>query len=164
MRFIAVTGVMFLASAISGQAMADCAVGGAWTQVMNLVSTLTNGSAPLGMTACSLAGEGTQEEHHLNGQLWDYKCGNSGSPSTGPGTPCFKPNIDLRRQLGTWSVANDATVDAAVTYDYTAFGGGYIAGPFKVYTDGTDYDFCDGTTSVGTFTLVATTGTSRVCP
>lgn len=149
MKHIIYASALLLASTMTGEAMAACTTGGSWTQVTTLVTTLTNNNAALGMTACSLAGQGTQEEHHNDNTLWDYKLGNSDP-------------IDPRKQIGTWSVANDGTTSATVSYLYD---GVTNSGPYTVYTDGTNYDFCDGTnTSVGTFTLVAATGTSRVCP
>jgi len=161
---ISILAGLILLVGVSGEAMAACSGGGGWTQVTNLVSTLTNSNAPLGMTACNAAGQGTQEEHHSNGELWDYKCGNAGSASTGLGTPCEKPGSDIRSKLGMWSVASDNSTNATVTYQYTSFGSA-TTGPFKVYTDGTNYDFCDaGGASVGIFTLEPTTGASRVCP
>jgi hypothetical protein len=155
------TALILLATLNSGHAVARCNNGQSWSRVQNLVATLTNGGGSLGMTACSSAGQGTQEEHHANGELWDYKCGNPGNFST----TCAKPAVDPRRQLGTWSVQQDGTPNATVTYDYTAFGNASV-GPLSVFRDGTTstYDFCDGNTSVGIFTLTPTTGTSRVCP
>ena len=161
MRHI-ITGTLVLASVMTGEAMARCNNGQGWSRVTALLSTLTNNNATLGMTACSLAGQGTQEEHHANFDLFDYKCGTT-EGSTLPGTACEKPDTDRRKKLGTWSVVNDNSNSATVSYSYTAFGSD-TSGPFRVFVNGSTYDFCNGNTSVGTFTLVETTGTSRVCP
>jgi hypothetical protein len=154
------TALILLATLNSGHAVARCNNGQSWSRVQNLVATLTNGGGSLGMTACSSAGQGTQEEHHANGELWDYKCGNPGNFST----TCAKPAVDPRRQLGTWSVQNNRTDHATVTYDYTAFGNA-PGRPLKVFRYRTTrrYDFCDADSSVGIFTLVPTRGRSRVC-
>jgi hypothetical protein len=151
------TGLILLATLNSGHAVAACNSSPPWSRVQHLIRTLTNGGAPLGMTACRSADQGTQEEHHADRELWDYKCGNPGNFST----TCAKPAVDPRRQLGTWSVQDDGTRHATVTYDYTAFGND-TEGPYKVYTDGTYYDFCQGP-SYKRFTLVPTRGRSRVC-
>lgn len=50
MKTIIISGVILLASAAAGEAMAACPTNASWTQVTDLVSTLT------GMTACSVAG------------------------------------------------------------------------------------------------------------
>ena len=165
MKFLISTlaGLILLVG-VSGEAMAACSNTGTWSQVTDLVTTLTNNHATLGMTACSAAGQGTQEEHHNDFELWDYKCGNAGSPSTGVGTPCEKPGSDIRSKLGTWSVSPDGLT---VSYDYTSFQPNAHTGPFTVYRDGTSssYDFCDaGGSSVGIFTLNPTLGTSPACP
>ena len=158
MKYIIFTGTLLLTSAMTGEAMANCAAGGGWTRVSALVARL-NGGLSLGKTACSLAGQGTQEEHHAGGELWDYKLGN-----TGPGT------VDPRKKIGTWSVSNNGSDNATVTYNYDAIGGPVTSGPYAVYRNGpvtnttTLYDFCSSSTSVGTFTLIVTSGTSRVCP
>ncbi|PPD50172.1 MAG: hypothetical protein CTY16_02285 [Methylobacter sp.] len=149
MKHMIFAGAFLLANALAGEAIAACSVGGGWTQVQNLVAEATNNSAALGRTACSSAGQGTQEEHHANGELWDYKLGD-GHP------------VDPRVQVGTWSVANDGTTNAAITYNY--FDGGSF-GPFKVFINAGVYDFCNASNvSVGTFSYIDTTGTSRVCP
>lgn len=140
-------------SVTAGEATARCNSGQGWNQVTALRATLTNNGASLGMTACSNVGDGFQEEHHDNGELWDYKLGN-----TGPGT------VDPRRRLGSWTVANDNSNQATVSYLYDAFGSNTTTGPFSVFVNGNDYDFCNGNTSVGIFRLIPTTGTSRVCP
>jgi len=167
------TGLILLATLNSGHAIADCTPppGSSWVRVQNLIRTLTNGGAPLGMTACSMPGQEptAQEEHHYagppstGGELWDYKCGNSSSLDSVSPT-CPKPAVDPRRQLGTWSVQNNRTDGATVTYDYTAFGNA-PGRPLKVFRYGTTrrYDFCDAGSSVGIFTLVPTRGRSRVC-
>lgn len=166
MRRIIFMGVMLFAISIGSQAMAACSEGNGWTQVTSLVSTLTGNGLSLGMTACSSTGQGTQEEHHYtggtSGELWDYKCGNAGAAPV-PNTVCAKPGADVRSKLGTWSVANDVSTNATVTYHYTAFGND-TSPALTVYTDGTNYDFCNGVSSAGIFTLEQTTGTARVCP
>jgi hypothetical protein len=162
MRHLPFTGLILLATLNSGHAIADCppSTGSSWVRVTDLTDTLT------GMTACSTAGQGTQEEHHADHELWDYKCGDS--PGTVSAT-CPKPAVDLRRQVGTWSVENDPGDTATVTYHYINFADGSPGaevGPLSVFRDGTTstYDFCADTNSVGIFTLKSTTGTSRVCP
>ena len=160
MKTIIMLGVILLASAAAGEAMADCPTNASWTQVTDLVSTLTN------KTACSAAGQGTQEEHHSNFELWDYKCGNNGSEPVS--ATCPKPASDPRSKIGRWSVAGDGTANAEVTYEYFVLGAPTetvenTEGPFKVYTDGTHYEFCSGTASGDVFTLPAT-GSGRVCP
>jgi len=166
MKYIIFTGAMVLASAVSGEALARCNQGQGWNRVHNLAAVLTNNGATLGMTACSNAGQGTQEEHHNGGNLYDFKCGPAGYPATSPGTACAKPDIDRRKQLGTWSVAVSGPANntrETVTYTYNAFGAA-TSGPLDVFVNGGIYDFCNGNASVGTFTLVPTTGTTRVCP
>jgi len=145
---------LLLASAITGEAMADCST----TPVTNLDTLL------LGNTVCDATAKydtcakhpgpgcivtmGIQEEHLAGSQLWDYKMGN-----TDP--------IDPRKQVGTWSVANNCSTDpsapATVSYTYN------VPGPaYKVYStvDG-NYDFCDGTTKVASVTIIP--GTNIGC-
>jgi len=153
-----ITGLLVLTSAMSSEVMARCLVGDGWTRVTNLSSALG------GKTACSLAGD-TQEEHHADGELWDYKCGDT-DPATPPGTACAKPDTDRRRQVGTWEVTGP--LGGRVSYSYTAFGN-VDTGPFIVFVKGGIYDFCtarllpSNRESVGQFSLLNTTG-SRVCP
>jgi len=156
MKHIIFTGTLVLASMMTGEAIANCNNGGGWSRVTALTSTL------LGRTACSSAGQGTQEEHHTADALWDYKCGTTDA-ATAPGTACEKPDTDRRRMLGTWSVDKDNSNQATVSYSYTAFGSA-SAGPFRVFVNGINYDFCDGPNSVGTFTLPNTTAGTRACP
>ena len=73
MKHIILMGTLVLSSTVTSEAMANCNPGGSWSRVNNLIATLTNNGATLGMTACSNAGQGTQEEHHANCELWDYK-------------------------------------------------------------------------------------------
>jgi hypothetical protein len=178
------TGALILASAMPGEVMAQCVAGGTWTRVTNLVETLTDPTRTaqlpgLGMTACDATATynntikypgqgpvvmGIQEEHHYGsgtgGDLWDYKCGDT-DVATGPGTPCEKPDTDRRKKVGTWNVDRNNDSRATVTYTYTDTG----AGPaLRVFTDGTVYDFCNGSTSVGTITLKPTTLGTRACP
>ena len=164
MKHIILTGVMLLASTISGEAVAACSSNILWSRVQNLTSTLS------GNTACNVdvakyaAGEGNQEEHNGDGTLWDFKCGPPGYTTAFPTAHCAAADLDSdrRTQVGTWTVDQDGTSNATVTYHYT--GGPDPEGPYAVYKMGTTYDFCDSSsTSVGQFTLESTTG-SRVCP
>ena len=63
----------------------------------------------------------------------------------------------------TWSVANDVSANATVTYNYPA-----LSGPYSVYFNGTNYEFCTAPNAapVATVTIVATGGDPnvRVCP
>ena len=174
MKQLIFMGMLLLASAMSGEAMALC--GGGWTRVTNLTATLT------GKTACSLTGDVKQEEHRAGGELWDYKCGDADAAV--PGTACAKPDIDRRKKLGRWEVQNDnspvlpnGTTRATVTHIYNAFPSGSVqevtTGPFSVYTNGTQYDFCKlddpmaenpVLTSDALYTLETTNGTRRCGP
>lgn len=136
-KHIIFTGALLLASALTGEAMADC--------TNNQVTDI--GNRLLSNTACSATGQGTQEEHYgsiTGGDLWDYKTGNVSHP------------VDPRRKLGTWS-SNGTTV----TYTYDAFGSA-TSGPYTVFsTGGSNYDFCSGSTVVASITVKS--GTNVGC-
>jgi len=152
MKYIIFTSTLIFTSIIPAKAMAACSTGGGWTQVSSLSTALS------GKTACSASGQGTQEEHHSNSDLYDYKCGTT-EGSTGPGTACEHPDTDRRKKLGTWSTSGDGLT---VSYSYTAFGSA-TSGPFTVFVNRGTYDFCSDSTSVGIFTLADTIPGSRVC-
>lgn len=138
---------LLLSSALYGQTIhANCTE----NQVQDLAGLLQ------GNTICVSNGSGgweSQEEHLVGGDLYDYKLGD-GDP------------VDPRKNLGTWSVANNNSTDATVTYTYTAFGPATAVGPFKVYrvgdTTSTTYDFCNGTTLSATGSLKS--GIESPCP
>jgi len=155
MKHIIFTGALLLSSAMAGEAMADCA-----TNPVTNLNTLLSGNTVCDATAtydtcikhpspgCKPTVMGIQEEHLTGSQLWDYK--------KGDGDP-----IDPRKQVGTWSVANNCstnpTAPATVSYTYN------VPGPaYKVYStvDG-NYDFCDGTTKVASVTIIP--GTNIGC-
>lgn len=164
MKQIFFTGAMLLTSALAGEALATC--DGILQQ--NL-TTLLSGNTVCDATATydtskpehptsGIKVMGIQEEHHGDGQLWDFKCGTTGNPSG-----CPNPDTDRRSQVGTWSVANDVSANATVSYNYPA-----LSGPYSVYFNGTNYEFCTAPNAapVATVTIVATGGDPnvRVCP
>lgn len=125
MKRLIVTGIVLFAG-VSGEAMADCSA----AQVTG--RTLT--ALIAGKTVCAVrGGERWQEQHRLDGTLWDYK--------KGPGHP-----VDPSEQVGIWGVNFAAN---NVTYTYTG-GSGYtytVHGPA-----GGPYSFCtapNGTEVVG---------------
>jgi hypothetical protein len=154
MKRIIFTGVLLFAS-VAGEALAVCDTG----HVDGLNALL------VGNTVCgSNVGntEQYQEEHHGNatvgevvGALWDYKLGNGDA-------------VDPRVPLGTWTLTNDSSSTATVTYLYNRWIPNATKGPFSVYKPdplGTKYEFCSGTTLERTATIVPTgDGSSRVCP
>jgi hypothetical protein len=154
MKHIIFTGALLLASAVTGEAMADCST----NQVVNVTSGAQNLTTLLtDHTVCDATAKydtsikhpgtgglvvmGIQEEHRADGQLWDFK--------KGPSNP-----VDPTTQVGTWSVAG-ADVNTEVTYFY----GATQSGPYKVYSTGaSSYDFCSGTTQVASVTVVNSIG------
>ena len=77
-------------------------------------------------------GDVWRERHDASGKLVDIKKG-------------LNDPVDPEKEVGTWSVTDDGTADAAVTYTYNAFGPA-VSFKYKVYkiksTTGT-HDFCD---------------------
>ena len=156
-------GILALTSVMTGEAMAACSPGGGWSRVRDLSGILG------GKTVCSLDGQGTQEEHHGTGTgtpLYDYKCGTTEAAPSPPATWCQKPDTDRRKLLGTWTVTGNNTGGATVQYFYDQLGPAFTTPQYKVFVDtaGTTYDFCNGTTPVGTFTLEPITSGTRTCP
>ncbi len=146
MKHIIFTGVLVLASAIAGEAMADCSTNQVTntSAVLNLTNLLTN------HTVCQAAGagepHGAQEEHVSGGVLNDFKKG-------------FSSQIDPPTQIGHWSVTG---TDADTVVNYTYLGGGG-SGTYKVFDNGGgSYDFCNGTAQVATVTVVTAINTG--CP
>ncbi len=131
MKPIIFTCTLLLASAATGEAMADCSTnrvaGGNALRDLLRANTICVPEAG--------GGWNSQEEHHANGELWDYKLGNNDP-------------VDPRKQVGTWSATNGA--NARVSYIY--FGSPDTpSGPFQVYLKsgnlgeaGSIYDFCTG--------------------
>ena len=166
-------GVLVLASAMTGEAMAQCST--------NRVNTTADLNTVLsGNTICvsKPGGWSSQEEHFAPvsvsgaGQLWDYKCGTS-DPATLPGTDCENPNIDRRKQLGTWQVSGSPTPPAntTVTYLYTAFGPPNVSATYQVYkisgalgTAGSIYEFCTALNATPSATGTLKLGTGAGCP
>jgi len=160
MKHIIFTAGLLLASALTGEVMADCAT----NQVTNLGALLLNNTVcdatatydtrpkhpELGVVTM-----GIQEEHlgtSTGGALWDYKKGDGHA-------------TDPRKKVGTWSLTSDGSTDATVGYIYDAFGSATAAIPYKVYsTGGANYDFCTvgGGTPVASVTIIP--GTNVGCP
>jgi hypothetical protein len=136
MKQLILTGALLLTCAVAGEALAAC----------NAKNQIKNSDLPKllsGNTFCvpNSGGWERQEEHHSNGELWDYKLGNT-------------DKIDPRKKLGIWS-ASTKGADSAVTYRYDAV----TTGPYKVYsTGGNSYDFCRGSTVEASGTLIRGTG------
>ena len=167
------TGVLLLASAVTGEAMANCSTNRVATQAA--LSTLFTGN-----TMCvAKAGGGwdAQEEHFTlsggTGQLWDYKCGPAGTAAV-PGTACAKPGIDTKRQVGTWTLKGISS-NGTIAYTYNQFGSTPVLSPatggYYVFRSsgilnqtGSTYDFCIANGS-GTPVVSATlnTGTTTAC-
>jgi len=108
--------------AFSNHAVAGC--GSPSIQVTgssNIIATLsgTATDTALGKTICTID---AQEEHHKNGELWDYKTG-------------LTTGIDPRKKIGDWSVTGDNVnyVYGSNNYSFTLFDNG-----------GGSYTFCDG--------------------
>ena len=146
MKHIIFISALVLASSMTGEAMADCST----NQVTNLGPLLLNKTvcdATATYDTCAkhpgpgcIVQMGMQEEHRGDGTLWDYKKG-----STDP--------IDPTTQVGTWTVANDNSVNATVSYIYVG-PPATTPIPYKVYSTGTGYDFCTvGGSPVASVTL-----------
>ena len=154
-KHIIFTGALLLAGALTGEVMATCNTG---TRVTNLAGT---SGLLVGNTACDgSSGNWNAQEFHsgtsgvLN-NLIDWK---HGTLSTDPTAP-----------VGTWSVTNDGSANATVTYAYVS--GAFPASPgipgstgspgatstytYSVWDAGSQkYDFCsDDTTLVTTVTI-----------
>ena len=152
MKHIIFSSVLLLASATTGEAIADCAT----NQVTNLGALLLNNTVcdPTATYDTSkpehpdsgIKVMGIQEEHlgdSSGGELWDYKKGDDHP-------------VDRRRKVGTWSIDSDGSDDATVSYIYDAFGPATAPVPYKVYATGAaGYDYCTvgGTTPVASVTL-----------
>ncbi len=130
MKLPMIAGAVALAFVAEG-AVAVCP-GAAANQLTDTALTdLLAGNLAAGSTMCaSRGGDSWQEEHHTNGQLWDYKLGDGHA-------------VDPRKQVGSW-VVTGAGAATEVTYTYT---GGSPVYSFKVYDDGGSYSFCNGTTA-----------------
>lgn len=127
----------FAVACVAEGAVAACSSPAA-TQVVDAdLTTLLSGN-----TVCAIqGGERWQEEHHANGELWDYK--------RGDGHP-----VDPRTRVGRWSVTN-----AVVTHDY----GGGAQYSYEVWDDGGTYSFCQaGVVDLDNVSVV--TGINRGCP
>ncbi|MBI3772163.1 MAG: hypothetical protein HY272_05650 [Gammaproteobacteria bacterium] len=84
------------------------------------------GTLLTGKMVCAVrGGDRWQEEHHSDGELWDYK--------RGDGHP-----IDPRKKVGTWAVSGSGA-NTIVTYTYTP-GGTYSYGVWD--NGGGSYSFC----------------------
>jgi len=148
MKHIIFTGALVLASAMTGEAMANCST----NQVRNLGVNPNLFNLLKGNTVCEGAGDaaaagpdkqwGVQEEHRWvsgnGGPLWDYKRGPSST-------------IDPPTQIGNWSVTGNGN-NSQVNYSYL---GGQGGGSYKVYDNGGSYDFCNGANRVATVTVVS---------
>jgi hypothetical protein len=116
---------IFLLTGVTGQAIANCAT----TPPATGLSTLLTGK-----TVCAIKNNGDkwQEEHHLNGDLLDFK--------KGPTDP-----VDPSKIVGNWSII-PATVASPekVHYDYGS-GGSY---EYSLHPTGTadEYEFCQDNT------------------
>jgi hypothetical protein len=134
MKKLIFTGVLVLASAMTGEAMAACS----GTQITdpNPV-TGTGGSTPTlttlltGNSMCQTLFEVAQEQHVSGGVLQDYKKGPFDAK-------------DKTTQIGTWAVSGTG-VRTIVKYTY-----GTDSYVYKVYLvtgtaghTGSTYDFCD---------------------
>ena len=151
MKQLIFTGALLLASAMTGEAMAQCTTGR-----VNSVSALT--TLLSGNTICVSNGAGgwdSQEEHIAGGVLMDYKKGPS-------------DRVDPTKVLGTWHVSGPALPPAntIVTYNYTAWTPNQSYA-YLVYLNsgtlnqaGSTYAFCTspGGTPVVIGTLKAGTG------
>jgi hypothetical protein len=139
MKQLFLAGALLLTCAVAGEAMAAC---DAKNQIKNSdLPKLLSGN-----TVCvpNRGGWEKQEEHHSNGELWDYKLGNS-------------DKVDPRKKLGMWSASTNGA-DSAVTYRWDTV----TTGPYKVYsTGGNSYDFCKGGTVEASGTLIK--GTNVGC-
>ena len=118
--------VILLCLSLSNNAIADCTTSPKVTDLIpsqNAVDVLNN------HTACYT---GSQEEHHPDGKLWDYKTGSLTDP------------VDPRRQIGEWSASG-----SSVTYQYLIGRVGEILtpgdGPYGFtlrYNGGNSYSLC----------------------
>ncbi len=129
---IILTTALLLTGVISGVAMAACP----GTPVADVSALLKD------KTVCQISPEHSQEEHHANGELWDYKLG------TNP--------MDPRQKIGNWSAAG-----TTVTYTYLGGGG---TGSYTISDNGGTYNFCNGAAVVATATIVPTIANTKVCP
>ena len=86
------SSALLLGLVLSNNAMAACADSG----------NAVDGSVFEGQTICYFT-PFTQEEHHANGELWDYK--------KGPSDP-----LDPKKKIGNWSYSSNR-----VTYTYPKF-------------------------------------------
>jgi len=159
-QHIILAGALLLASALAGEAMADCTTNQV-TSLGNLLFNKTVCDPSATYDTCTkhpgpgcVVTMGIQEEHlgaATGGDLWDYKKGNADP-------------IDPRRKVGTWSVANDNSTSATVSYIYDAFGPATTPIPYKVFSTAMGYDFC---TAVGNSLVASVTlrsGTNVGCP
>jgi hypothetical protein len=183
MKQLIFTGVLLLASAMTGEAMADCST----KQVLDLRKVLSGNTicapypAPVAVPPLPVIWD-SQEMHmgttnvSISGELWDYKRGgdtNIYPPATLPANV-----IDPTIKVGTYELLNQTNSPCGiitndckrVRYNYTAFNPNqtYI---FRVYrvsgtlgAAGSVYDFC----TVGAVTPSATgrlkIGTGAGCP
>lgn len=154
------TGVLLLASAVTGEAMATCTANRV-TGVQTLLS---------GNTICvAKAGGGweSQEQHYTPvsgvGQLWDYKLG--------PTSPTNQ--VDPSKQLGTWKQTTGTGLgNVLVSYTYNAF---TPSSPttlvFQIYrisgtlgAAGSIYEFCTASGATPSATGTLKLGVTGGCP
>jgi len=118
--------LIILSICFSSHAIADCS--------SNQVIGTAISTALSGNTICTT---GSQEEHHSNGELWDYKTGDTNHAT------------DPRKQIGEWSVSGDNVVynyddgHKTSSFSFTLFSNG-----------GNSYSFCDNSSEVASATIV----------
>jgi hypothetical protein len=143
LRHFFCVGALLLMNALPEEAIADCST----NQVVDDGNTNNNLSALLtNNTVCDATATydgvvmGIQEEHRNGGELWDFKKG-SADP------------IDPTALVGHWSVSGTGA-NTVVNYNYLSGDGN---GSYRVYANGGSYDFCNGSSSVATVTVVGGT-------
>jgi len=120
-------GAFLLGLTLSNNVIADCS----WPEVANASSTLSGNTVCVGAVGAWEA----QEQHHTNGELWDYKHG----PTS------LNDPTDI---VGGWSASSTSS---SVTYTYP-FGGStsytYTLHHNALPSGNTDYTFCSTSTTV----------------
>ncbi len=78
-------------------------------------------------TICVNSPEFSQEEHHIGGELWDYKKGDLDS-------------VDPRERIGGWLISGDE-----ISYTYLDGGG---SGTYTIQFNSGTYAYCNGSSQI----------------
>jgi len=121
--------IVHINAVIIGVILSNSVVAGCTPPSVRVTSTLS--TILSGNTVCT---SDAQEEHHVDGSLWDYKRGNGDL-------------IDARSQIGNWELVTGNLV--RYTYGTNIF-------DFSLFANqgGTTYSFCDGNIVVAEVTQI----------